>query len=191
MRLFLAINLPEEVRHHLRLLQEPLRQAISFPASWTRPEQFHITLKFIGEVEEPFVADLQSALAAEPLPLACSLCATALEIFPPRGPARVLGVKVAADPPEPLQALHQRIESVCASLHIPRENRPFRPHVTLARLRVPRRIPVSTRDQHVHHFPGPSFFLQSIDLMQSVLGPKGSIYTRLAAFGFPEREERS
>ena len=182
MRLFLAINLPADVREHLHNLQEALRTNVRTPASWTRAEQFHITVKFLGEMDQSQCEQLQAALSATSLPSLGSLSAEALQIFPPRGPARIVGAKMSSSGNDALQSAHKHIEDICAAMDIARENRPFRPHVTIARLRAPRRIPDAVHAAVAEHFPGPIFSVASLDLMQSTLDSTGVSYQQLAEF---------
>ena len=131
-RLFIAVDLPEEVRRRLgRLLSEP-----PGGVKPVRPEQMHLTLHFLGDVADGAIAGLATALEAIEQPgftidLAGGGC------FPsPRRP-NVLWVGVAVS--EPLATLHAALAEVLTEHGFAIETRPFAPHVTLAR--VSRRLP--------------------------------------------------
>ena len=107
-RLFIAIPLPASVREQLFALYEPMRSV-----AWTRPEQLHLTLRFLGDVEAEWGEKLESALSraqVEPflLPVA------GLGAFPPRGTARVLWVGVGHGHPR-LHQLRQQIDDALMS----------------------------------------------------------------------------
>lgn len=182
MRLFLAINLPGDALDHLTELQTSLRECLHSPADWTKRPQLHVTLKFIGEVHDAFVSSLKASLVPDALPRAFDLRATALEAFPNQARARILAAKLTPADTEPLTALHRRFEDACAALDVLPENRPFRPHTTLARMRVPRRLPESVRAATAAAFPGPPFRVATVDLMRSTLSHTGASYECLHRF---------
>ena len=126
-RLFVAIDFPEAVNRRLAGLCSSLPGA-----RWLPPEQFHLTLRFIGEVDGGAFADILGGLSD----VACapfSLSLRGLGYFPPRGRPRVLWVGV--DPSDEMTRLHGRIESRLRRLGVAPEGRKFAPHVTLARLK--------------------------------------------------------
>jgi len=134
MRLFVAIELDEPFRNRLVEIQDSLRPAA--PAiSYTRAENLHLTLKFIGEFEESKVTQLCDSLKKIPKIGAFTMALTGLDFLPEHGPIRILAA--ALDGGDKLLALQSRIEEVCATQSIPRENRRYRPHITLARARRP------------------------------------------------------
>ncbi len=182
MRSFLAINPPENVLDHLVELQFRLRQSVHAPVAWTKRPQLHLTMKFIGEVEADSVSVLRAALASHPVLPSFDLRATALEIFPPRGPSRILAVKLVSFSTEHLEALHRLLEDVCVGLGVVRESRRFRPHVTVGRLRIPCRMPDAVHMDVALAFPGPTFRPLSFDLMKSTLAAAGATYECLHRF---------
>ena len=179
-RCFIAINLPAAVRDAVATQTAPLRLAAP-RESWVTAERLHATVRFLGEVEPPFVAQLGVALNAaarrvDPIPLEIAT----LGAFPVWKRARVIWAGVGYDPK--LELLHHDIETACIALGLDVEGRPFRPHVTLARLREPggevaRAIFQAARGIRIHH----AMSLDSIDIMQSTLTPTGPTYERLAA----------
>jgi RNA 2',3'-cyclic 3'-phosphodiesterase len=128
-RLFIAIDLPEVVRQELCRLNVPI------PGSrWVPADQLHLTLAFLGDVGEERVAGLARALgqvSAAPFRLRFDR----LGCFPSRARPRVLWVGLK---PEPLLiSLADRLRELLRASDIPQEERPFSPHITLARLKLP------------------------------------------------------
>ena len=182
MRLFIAIDLSDAARQHLERVQAALR-SVAPGASFTRPDNLHLTLKFLGETPDAQVPALCSALAPLAPAAPLELATTAMVCFPPHGPLRIIGAQLG--PLEPaLRELQHRIEQACESLGHARENRAYRAHVTLARARQPLRGQVRQQleDATAAFWPGPLTTVRQFVLYQSQLNPKGSIYTPLARF---------
>ena len=178
-RVFYAVELPREVRDAAAAHAARLRR--DFPdarAGWARPEGLHITLKFIGEVDAPRVEALSRAAGAavegfRPFPLTVEESGT----FPPRGAARVLWLGVK-DTSGQLARLQRRLEQECEAAGFPREERAFKPHLTLARLRAPAQ---TLSEAHRNVTFGPfNFEVNELLVMRSELGPGGSRYTPLS-----------
>ena len=185
MRLFTAIDLPENVRQHLARAAESLR---AHPAlkdfSWTKPENLHITLKFLGDIPDAAVPNLKSGLARLVVP-EMTLTPSHFLVLPGQGPARVLAINIAGDA-EPLAKLFAQIESAVQPLGVHRESRPYKPHITLARIRRPtRQLTAKTLAKLVNPslLPAPTFPANTFTLYQSQLNPKGAIYTPIAQIG--------
>jgi 2'-5' RNA ligase len=189
MRLFTAIELPEPVRRHLFDVAAELRRQLEAgsgrrPAvSWTKEPNLHVTLKFLGEVPDARVPSVCDALrAVKQNPPALRLHAEGVDTFPSRNAVRIIHAKVAGDA-DRLAALYDAIEARCAALGFPRENRRFRPHVTIGRPREPLRGVWGTLEQAASgRFPGPEFHATSFSLVQSRLSPAGAIYSTVATF---------
>jgi 2'-5' RNA ligase len=175
-RLFIAINLPDQVRRDLWDAIEPLRDA-HLPVTWVRPEGIHLTLKFLGPVpddREPELVVALSAAARGSRPLALALAG--FGAFPePRAP-RVIWAGVESEPA--LELLQHQVEREFTALGFPAEGRLFRPHVTLGRV---------AREARARHFTGLDVALaalaceatavvETVDLMQSVLQAGGAVY---------------
>lgn len=181
MRLFLAIELPPEAKQHLRSVQALLRPSLD-RASMTREEALHVTLKFLGETDpsqlEPIRESL-SAVGGGPV----DLRAGQGECFPERGAVRIIAAGFDGDLKR-LKALHDAVEQRCVYLGFRREDRAYKPHVTLARARPV--LPPATRKQVADlaapSWPGPTFTAGAFVLFQSRLTPQGSQYTKLHEF---------
>lgn len=135
MRTFVAVELSGQVKTRLAELQ---RQLARFDPAirWVRPEQIHLTLKFLGEVPD---RDIHAVCqAVERAAAACPGFEIRLHgtgCFPPRGAVRVVWVGVE-EPTGRLAACHQACETALARLGFEPERRPFRPHLTLGRVKL-------------------------------------------------------
>ncbi|MCM3901758.1 MAG: RNA 2',3'-cyclic phosphodiesterase [Pyrinomonadaceae bacterium] len=137
-RIFCAIDLPASVRASLLSRVKSLREAVpNAQPSWSREENIHLTLKFLGQVQTSRLSDLSKAAArsaADFSPFQVTLEDTGM--FPKHGAPRVLWIGVK-DEAGKLAHLQTRLEEECASEGFAREVRPFHPHLTIARLRNP------------------------------------------------------
>ena len=185
MRLFLAVEIPEEVRRHLDRVRDALRDPadLTESVSWVKRENWHITVKFLGEVPDAKIPRLTAALSEvkfEPM----ELFADRMLYFPKRGPVRVIAVGIGGDAGR-LNQLYDRIEEKCQKVGFTKENRPYSAHITFGRSRHGERGNelMSLRSERLaYHFPGPSFHAGEFVLMQSELHPQGSRYTPIAHF---------
>lgn len=169
-RLFVAIDLPDAVKDDLTELCYGLRGV-----RWVKRNQLHLTLRFIGDVEDDLVDTLSDALAqVRAVPFTFQL--QGVGQFPPRGAPRVIWVGVKA-PPD-LQRLHRQIESVLQPLGIEPEDRPFSPHITLARLKEAP-SPESLRQfiERNIHFKTAPIPVSRFVLYSSLLAPEGPTHT--------------
>src|SRR5437667_7250043 len=134
MRLFVALEIPSAVRENLANLLQSLR-AVSPQSKWVRPENLHVTLKFIGEAPEAKLAGIRVALAGVRSEQPVTLEFRGLGFFPNEKHPRVFwaGIEASAN----LKTLAADIESALEKLR-PRENREFSPHLTLARFERPK-----------------------------------------------------
>ena len=185
MRLFLALELPGGERR--RLAEYPLRQEW-FPSKEgvkrVRPENLHVTLKFLGDVADEKVDKVRGALVKVTVPDPIQLRTAGVTFFPPRGPIRVFVALLEGDI-DRLIGLHSRIVTALGPLGFAREERRFTPHVTLARAARERGINHAARQLVTKHPPSPGepFLVQSFVLFQSHLKPGGPEYLPLARFG--------
>src|SRR3954451_10680720 len=113
-----------------------------------------------------------------------TLVCDGLLLLPPRGPVRIVAASIGGDVVQ-LQRLFESVELVAQRCHVARENRAYTPHVTLARAGRRPMSPATrpTLQQTLgKRWPGPSWECRSFALIQSVLGPAGATYTKLAEF---------
>ena len=173
-RLFLAIDFPREVRQRLADM------AGGIPgARWTEDSQLHLTLRFIGEVEEPLLPDIAEALRFV-RPPGFELGLKGVGIFGKPRQARVLWAGVTKS--EALDHLHGKIESTLQGLGLEPEGRKFHPHVTLARLKKAPPDRLSTFLAAPDAFESKPFEVGEYHLYSSFLGHRGAIHTIQATF---------
>ncbi|GAQ95634.1 2'-5' RNA ligase [Thermodesulfovibrio aggregans] len=182
MRLFLAIELPMEVREFLAELtkfQLPM-EGINV----VQKENFHITLKFLGEVEEKVIPHLINVLRVVAGEFSnFKIKTTHPGVFPDRVKPRVIWI--GTENSDTLKLLAKRIDEELSCLGFQREEREFKPHITLARVKNQRngkyffeKISKKFSD-HPRYF---EFQVKEFALMKSTLTPKGSIYSVLEMF---------
>jgi len=179
MRLFVAIGLTPEVRTRLARALTVLRGA-GGPATWVAPENLHLTLKFLGElpdsrVSEALEATRRAAWRTGPFDLEIA----GVSAFPERRP-RVIAAR-ASDSPPTLSRLAGALTDALAPLGVPREERPFKAHVTLGRIRE---RPPNALLHAVTALSGERFGDQAVTeiaLVGSRLGASGAVYTLLEA----------
>ncbi|HMF56627.1 MAG TPA: RNA 2',3'-cyclic phosphodiesterase [Pyrinomonadaceae bacterium] len=180
-RVFCAVPLTEEVRESAARHMESLRASLPYVrASWERPEKMHITLKFLGEIEESRVEALsraaeRAAHEAESFTLSISGAGA----FPARGNPRVLWLGIK-DETGGLYGLQRALETETEREGFRREQRPFHPHLTIARLRQPegaREVATLHQDTGFETLSCP---VSELLVIRSELGPKGSRYTEIS-----------
>lgn len=176
MRLFVAVNFPRELRDAVWEATEPARRA-GEAARWVRPENMHLTLKFLGEVPDERDAEMRAALErAVSGARAFTVTVGGCGVFPSEQRPRVLWIGIAAEPA--LELLQHGVEREFAPLGFETEARPFRPHLTLGRAardaaagdlrRVAERLATVSYEGVAR--------IESLDLMRSTLRPQGATY---------------
>lgn len=192
MRLFIALDIDNAIRKHIERFIEGL-SGFAPDARWARPEALHVTLKFIGEQPEAAVEEIKQALS-NVRESTTEISFRGYGFFPAPKSARVFWIGVEGD--AHLGALAAAIDAGMSSLGIEKEARIFSPHLTLARSSrgsgSPRRSKTDRANstfQRVQEklaaLPAPEFgnmTAREFFLYQSQLSPKGSKYTKLAAF---------
>jgi RNA 2',3'-cyclic 3'-phosphodiesterase len=192
MRLFIALDLDDAVRERIARFVEGVR-GFAPDARWMSPESLHVTLKFIGEQPDASVERIKAALAAVAAP-AFEIQFRGFGFFPTAKSSRVFWIGMQAGPE--LAALATAIDHQTATLGIPKEERAFSPHLTLARGGRrsgapgrrkgdgPNRI-FQLLQEKLAALPEPEFgtmTAREFFLYQSQLSPKGSKYTKLDRF---------
>ena len=177
-RVFCAIDLVGTVRakliNQINRLQKSVPHAL---ASWSREESIHLTLKFLGEIQTSRVNKLSDAAAraaADSSPFRITLQETG--VFPKHGTPRVLWIGVS-DESEKLAELHTRLEESCAKEGFAREERPFHPHLTIARLRKPQGARELAAAHKEMRFERVELAVAELLVIRSELGAAGSRYS--------------
>ena len=177
-RVFCAIDLPHDVRERVLAHGRRLREAVpGAQASWSRPDNIHLTLKFLGEIPQSRVELLSQAVdratdELEPFKIQIA----EVGVFPKHGPPRVLWIGMN-DRHGHLARLHARLEEECAKAGFPREDRPFHPHLTLARLRKPQHARSLASAHQGMEFAPAEMNVSELLVIRSELGGDGSRYT--------------
>lgn len=182
MRLFVALEISPAVRENLANFIKQLRPLAPQPR-WVRPENLHVTLKFIGEVPSEKLGAIRAALAAIRSNQAVTIEFRGLGFFPAEKHPRVFWAGMNASPN--LKTLASDIENATQKLGIPPEQRPFSPHLTLARFEPPR-LPEKLRagmQENIEREFG-SLAAEEFNLIESKLKPSGAEYTTLETFPF-------
>ena len=194
MRVFVAIDIDESVRTRIATFIQGVA-GFAPDARWVRPESLHVTLKFIGEKSESEVEAIKKSLA-EVKGESMDILFRGHGFFPTQRSPRVFWIGVEAGPR--LEALAAAVDDATASLGLPREGRPFGPHLTLARGGGGSGNPRRQKDdkpnsgfqrlqEKLSAMPSPHFGTvraREFSLYLSHLGRGGSKYEKLASFPF-------
>lgn len=181
MRLFTAVGLPQEIVVNLTTLLEHLKPTARI--NWSPPQNLHITTKFIGEWPEERLDELTPALNVVRPRAAIDIAIEKLGFFPNPHAPRVFWAGVHGG--DALTQLARETEDALAALGIAKEQRPYSPHLTLARIKTPGKQPTlldgiaKLPSLDFGHFAADCFFLY-----RSKTAPSGSVYTKLAEFPF-------
>jgi 2'-5' RNA ligase len=193
-RTFLAVDLSDDLRHRIRLVQQDLRQRLGRESSqdirisWVQPSSIHLTIKFLGDTDEELIESIRegveramSGFERVTMPI------DRFGVFPRLHQPRVLWIGPSeqweqGDDAKRLTALHHSVEECCRSFGFAPEGRPLSPHLTLARVKEgERRVGQALAKSDVMDRPISLGVLavESIVLMKSELRPTGSVYTKL------------
>lgn len=178
MRIFIGIKLNQPVHDQLEHFLKPFKK-ISTPIQWVKQENIHLTLKFIGEVSEPKVQQISDALAhlekfEQPLNIQLTGCGK----FGRNDDLNIFWIGLAANPA--LLKLYSNIEEALAKLSIPRETRPFTPHLTVGRNKKMFNFKALLKHiEELANVPIATFSTGHFQLFKSDLRPTGPIYTIL------------
>ena len=190
-RTFIAIEIPSRIRDRIGRLQERLR-AVDSQASWVKPANIHLTLKFLGDISrdriESAVSGVERACAkAAPFELEANGCG----YFPSTRNPRVLWVGSRCDETNGLLGLHAGIEFELFRAGFAKEKKPFSPHLTIARLRSPRNAREVAEQLQRIGFDPERFTVSEVIVMKSELNPSGSIYTPLAKIALKNDDQQA
>lgn len=185
LRIFVAWPLPDAIRRELGRIAAPLRT--QFPAaSWPRPESLHLTFAFLGETAPESVAAISSALDACAGSSAIEVRAVGIGVFPNERRPRVAWVGI--EPAEPIVELASRIRAGLSSAGAAFDEKPFRPHLTLARIKAPWGSREVARLRNAFDaWASPAVLLDRIVLYESHLSPAGAVHAELHGIALRER----
>jgi RNA 2',3'-cyclic 3'-phosphodiesterase len=184
LRVFIAIELSEQVKDFLAKLSLELKR-FGADVRWVRIDGIHLTLKFLGEVRSTLIPQIDDAVQ----PIFASqekllVQVRGLGIFPSTRNPRIIWAGVE-DNEERLTYLAEKIDSKLVGLGFLRENRVFRPHLTLGRIKSKHDLTLIIGFLEKHkQVTGPYFHAHRAVLFQSVLKPTGAEYSPLSFFNF-------
>ncbi len=181
-RTFIAVRLPAEVRRRLMQIEKRLMQS-GADVKWAPEENFHITLKFLGDVEQARIPAVEEAVRRAVSGLdAFDLTLAGVGAF--GRPLRVVWVGITSGSGE-LKSLAGRVEDALAEVGFPKEDRPFSAHVTLGRVRSPRGVErLRECIESLKNEPAGDVHVAGVTVMKSELRREGSTYTPIADLGF-------
>lgn len=182
MRLFVAMDIPEDTRRTLSILIKEFA-AVCRGARWVQPDGIHLTLKFIGHVEDTMTARITEALNGIQRERSIAVAFRELGFFPDEKHPRVFFTGIRAD--KELGPLTKEIEERLEPLGIAKEGRAFRPHLTLARFKTSDGLPELRKK--IALLPSQDFGGSAVNefyLYRSVLKSSGAVYTRLSTHCF-------
>jgi len=198
LRLFVALDLPAGAKAALAATVGQLQSVIPAGVRWVNPAGIHLTLKFLGDTDSGLVTPLRAALRemaaagdSKPFPLHLD----GLGVFPNRREPRVIYAGVGGDL-DSLAQTQRQVEQAIVRLGFPQEKRPFRPHLTLGRVRdgaapaARRQIGDTIARQAAALSPEYAWMAGEIHLIRSHLTPSGAVYITLgqAPLDAAERE---
>jgi len=178
MKVFIAIDLPEDVRQSLSAVQRELR-GVSNTIRWVSTDSAHLTLKFLGEITEPSVEEVRQVMANvtwKPFHISVK----GVGFFPGALSPRVLWAGMHAPT---LEALAERIDSKMETFGFEKERRKYRPHITLARAkRGALDSSFVTAASQFEETEFGSFLVDRCSLYRSDLQSTGHVYTKLREY---------
>ena len=177
-RAFIAVEIDPATINRIAAVIEQLKPRVR-GMRWVAPTNFHLTLKFLGDIDESKIGPIDAALTdtLRPFPR-CTLNAKGIGVFPSLKRPRVLWVGLTGNP---LISLAEQVESALAPLGFAPEERSFTPHLTIGRWRQADRAD-RTIEQELKHWINYEFGASPVGeviFFQSELKPEGAIYTRL------------
>jgi 2'-5' RNA ligase len=185
-RAFLAIDPPQEIYNEIIKIQERLRKTLQGDIRWVRPEGIHLTLKFFGYVYESDIANISDVVKNNVANIkALMLNVRNIGAFPSVNRPRILWLGIDGDT-DALINLQTEVDAGFQDYGFKKEDRPFRPHLTLARIKEYKGLVglAETIKKNEDYIAG-SFTAGGLTLFKSDLKPTGAIYTKLDYFPFP------
>lgn len=183
-RTFIAIELPENIISSILKVQDGIR-SYGLKASWVRRENIHLTLKFLGDINTSDIENIGKEIveaAKEYPPL--NLTAKGMGVFPSIKRPRVIWIGITGQIHR-LMVLQKTLDKRLETIGFPRENRPFKGHLTIGRIK--RKIDsqrLMTAFREFGEFESETFTANKLVFFKSELNPSGAIYTKLKIVSF-------
>ncbi len=185
-RCFIAIPLPKEIQAHLSQFQNYFK-TLNIHARWVPPENIHLTLKFLGDIESSSITQIRKNLNSIIKNLKkFEVLLSEPGVFPNYSRPRVFWVGLE-DPEDQLQQLNQSIEKTLEEIGFPKEKKQFSPHLTLARIKSSKNVDRFLEEVKTFKLtPLKTFEISKINLYRSKLTRQGPVYTVLEKFCLEE-----
>jgi len=179
MRAFIAIEIPSEIKSALAALQAELRRA-GADVNWTKPESLHLTLNFLGEVDERLIKEVEKVcLETAPEFQPFTLRLNGAGVFPNSRQPRVLWAGLSGEVEKTVE-MRKRLDEKLAPFGFERDEKKFHPHLTIGRVKSNRKTRELLALADSYQLPALSFEVSEIVLMKSELHPAGARYTPMA-----------
>jgi RNA 2',3'-cyclic 3'-phosphodiesterase len=180
-RTFIAIEIPAGLRATIIDYIKHLRGRIpDVSASWSREDNLHLTLKFLGDVPVSRIGEVSAAASAAARTSGpCELILAGSGVFPTKGKPSVLWIGIE-DPRGGLYKVQQRLEEECAARGFTRDARAYHPHLTIARVRKPHGAKDLAAAHLALEFAAQTFTAKELIVFQSELLPQGSRHTAIS-----------
>jgi len=179
LRCFIAVSLPAPLKKEIGVLIGRLRES-GADIRWVPEENLHFTLKFLGATDEKLISEIKEVLHKKLSPyVPFYIKISGVGYFPGGKNPRVLWIGI--EEPGSLADIYREVEEVMVKFGYPREERPFSPHLTIGRVRSPKRMSEALRrldEFRTVSFEG--FEVKAVKLMKSDLKTGGAEYSELA-----------
>ena len=178
-RTFIALELPPTVLSLLRTVQQDLKQ-LKIRARWVRPENIHLTLKFIGDTKPGDIDPISAAMAGAANRISpVTLAVRGIGVFPTPKRPRVIWVGLGGDI-RSLLALQSRLEDKLAATGVAKDQRSFKAHLTLGRIKqAPGPAVIRQMMTAYATLSSDEFTCDQVILFKSDLKPSGAVYTKI------------
>jgi len=182
-RAFLAIDPPADVLENIEGMQNRLKKSIHGAIRWVHPEAIHLTMKFFGDIAAKDVENISEVIRKGTAAFSqFTLEIVDLGAFPDVARPRIIWLGIAGQLGS-LLSLQKDLEEKLFLLGFPKEDRPFRAHLTIGRVKTPKGIVgLAPAVAAAGNLTAGTFTVGEVVLFQSSLTPRGAIYTKLAAF---------
>lgn len=179
MRLFVAVDLPEDIKNRMQKLTQPVRGV-----RWQDPDQYHLTLRFIGKTTSAVRERVEDELLSVDAP-SFEMELEGTGRFPEKGYPRVIWVGVREN--EQLYELQEKIEHACRRAGIEPENRPFKAHITLGKASGASKEEVLSFIEDHRQFGTEKIPVDEFVLYQSILGSDGAVHKPVRTMPLDEK----
>lgn len=181
-RLFIALDFDAATKERIALIQNTLRQSQSLKASWVAEDNFHLTLKFLGDTPKnklPIITDVITGACKDIQRIPCTI--TEAGSFPPHHCPRVVWVGIEHGNDE-ISALAHAVENALSKIGFKKEKRAFASHITIARVKnmLNYRDFQKTLSAVNENFQPISFTFETVTIFESTLTPTGPLYKGLS-----------